>query len=121
MLAWPKLPLTPCPFSSNSALDQVKREHARFRLTDDHSVEVSYSGPTGFGVRGQAVGCRPKLEELGITSYVCKRLSDLAASLEKHVLGGENDVAERSQSSEAVLNNLVEFVSKFELAAKNPE
>jgi hypothetical protein len=99
----------------------VKREHARFRLSDDHSVEVSYSGPSGFGIRGQAVGCGPKLDELGITSAMCTRLSDLAASLENHLFGGKNDVAESNKTSEAVMNDLIDFIGKFELASKHPE
>lgn len=103
------------------ALVNVKKEHARLRLGDDHSMEVSYSGPSGFGIRGEAVGCRPKLEELGITSSTCTRLSELAQALETHLFGGKNDVAEANQTSEAVMNDLIDFTGKFELAAKHPE
>lgn len=108
-------------FAPDSALKKVKQEHARFRLSDEHSVELAYSGPSGFGIKGQAVGCRPKLDELGITSVMCTRLSELATSLENHLFGGKNDVSERNQASEAVMNDLIDFIGKFELAAKHPE
>jgi hypothetical protein len=84
-------------------------------------VEVSYSGPSGFGIRGKAVGCGPKLEEFGYTSEMYTRLSNLAGSLEQHLFGGKNDVAESNQTSEAVMNDLMDFISKFELASKHPE
>lgn len=104
-----------------AALARVKQEHAKFRLSDDHSVEASYSGPTGFGLGGQAVGCRPKLEEFGITSVSCTRLENLAKSLENHLFGrNESDKADRT-TGEAAMSDLVDLIGRFALAAKHPE
>lgn len=100
---------------------KIKEEHSRMHLSDDHSVEVSYSGPSGFGIRGEAVGCRPKFEELGITAQYCNKVFDLAHSLEFHLSGETSDVAEEDTTNEAVLKDLVGIIGRFHLAAKHPE
>jgi hypothetical protein len=106
-------------FERSPGLEKVKQEHAKFRLADDHPVEVTYHGPTGHGFKGKAIGCAPMLEELGITPEICARLSDFAQSMESHLFGSDSEDEDRA--GQAVLNDLLNVVSRFELASKNPE
>lgn len=99
---------------ATTVLANVKTEHERFRLPDDHSIEVLYKGPTGFGLRGEAIGCKPALKDLNVSPERSKQLNDYAISFENHLFG-EDSV------SDAILNNLVSLVGRFELAANAPE
>ena len=109
-------------FQASPGLEKVKRDHSRFKLSDDHAEEIVYRGPSGFGLKGEAVGCLPLLQDLGITSTMCTRLNVLAQSLESHLFGGRNDGdGEEDKSGEAVLNDLIGILSKLEIASKNPE
>lgn len=106
-------------FETGAGLNKVKQEHTRFRLQDDHAVEVVYSGPTGFGLKNKAVGCGPELAKLGITAQQCTTMVAFAQSLENHLFGKSDGSAD--PASEAAMNNLVEILSRFELASKDPE
>jgi hypothetical protein len=106
-------------FETGPAVEKIKQDHVRYKLQDDHVVEISVSGPTGFGLKNKAVGCGPKLVELGITAEQCKRMSCLAQSLENHLFG-KSDV-ESDPASEAAMNNLNDIMSRFELASRSPE
>jgi hypothetical protein len=92
----------------------VKNEHSRFHLADDHEVEVKYSGPTGYGLKGEAVGCAPLMTELGITPEICSRLLTLSEALESHLFRELNE-------SDAVLRDLTKVIECLSLAARNPE
>jgi hypothetical protein len=92
----------------------VKTEHERYHLSDDHGVEVKYSGPTGYGIRGQAVGCAPLLTELQITSAICESLEELAEALESHLTS-------KDREPDLALRDVASVYAKLALAAKNPE
>lgn len=73
-----------------------------------------YSGPTGFGLRGEAVGCASILQQLELSHEKCTRLSECAVSLENHLFGDDN-------VNDTALDDLVSLCGRFELAAKAPE
>ena len=106
---------------SSPGLEKVKQEHKKFKLLDDHAVEVAYQGPSGYGYKGEAVGCAPMLQELGITSALCSRLSECAEALESHFFSGDSETQTEDVAGEAVLNDLISLISRFEVASKNPE
>ena len=108
-------------FEISPGLEKVKQEHEKFKLMDDHTVEVTYQGPTGYGFKGEAIGCAPMLKELGITPELCARLNDSAESLESHLFSGDSDNQSDEATGEAVLNDLISLTSRFEVASKNPE
>eukprot|EP00980_Cylindrotheca_fusiformis_P001399 scaffold345_cov134-Cylindrotheca_fusiformis.AAC.10 len=101
-------------FETSPGLQKVISEHSRYKLQDDHEVEVKYSGPTGYGLRGEAVGCAPLLDELQITPSACEKLEGFAEALESHLSrnGEDPDQAIRDVSSVFV---------KLALASKKPE
>lgn len=107
--------------SFHLGLERVKREHARFRLGDDYSLEVSYHGPSGYGLRGEAVGCEPILHNLEISPELCRRLHDKATSLENHLFGGEMEPSQDELLGQKSFKEVVDFIGQFEMAAKNPE
>lgn len=99
-------------------LEKIKSEHEKFKLADDHTVEVKYSGPTGVGLKGETVGCLPLLEELQATNSQCEVLANQAEALESHLSRKER---EAESEYDATLMDVVDLVKKFALAAKNPE
>jgi hypothetical protein len=83
---------------------------------DDHEEEISYDGPTGWGLRGKPVGCNPFLERLGITKDECANLLELAISMEQEMFGGKQDgqVEQTGQGDASnVLTILIELLSKL--------
>lgn len=92
----------------------MKAEHSRFHLPDDHEVEVKYSGPSGWGFKGEAVGCAPLLKELGITPQTCSRLLTLCEALESHIFS-------KLKQNDAILKDVTTFLERLSLAAKNSE
>ena len=58
------------------------------------------------------------LNDMGITSETV-RLSDFANSMETHLSGGDN--GDDEHAGDSVLNDLINIISRLELAAKNPE
>lgn len=92
----------------------MKTEHAKYHLPDDHEVEVKYSGPTGFGIQGEAVGCAPLLKELQITRSICEKLEALAEAL-------ESQMTRKHEEPDQALKDVAGVFAKLALAASQPE
>ena len=99
-------------------LEKIKSEHKKYGLSDDHEVEVKYSGPSGYGLKGETVGCLPLLKELQATSSQCEVLASQAEALESHFSRKENN---SDSESNTILVEVVDLMNKFSLAAKTPE
>ena len=106
-------------FERSPGFQRVKQEHIRYHLSDNHAVEVAYYGPTGFGFKGEAIGCARILNELGLSHEVCSHLSELATSMQAHLFGGSSE--EENHAGQTALDNSVSLLSRLELASKNPE
>lgn len=99
-------------------LEKVKSEHTKSSLPDDHAVEVMYSGPSGYGIQGKAVGCAKMLNELQATKPKCEALLNQAEALESHLT--RKAMKSNSESDSALLEVLSLF-QKFAFAARSPE
>jgi hypothetical protein len=104
-------------FENGSGRQKLERDYRKFHNTpDDHQEEISYDGPTGWGLRGKPVGCNPFLERLDITKDECANLLELAISMEQEMFGGKQDgqVEETGQGDASnVLTILIELLSKL--------
>eukprot|EP00536_Pseudo-nitzschia_multiseries_P011847 jgi/Psemu1/260170/estExt_Genewise1Plus.C_4270011 len=115
-------------FESSPGRQNLEDEYKKYHNTPDtHEIELSYDGPTGYGIKGAAVGCQPFLSQLGITKEDCAKKLELALSLEQSLFGGnsESDEAIIDGSAKAdtsnVLTTLIELLSKLVTATENPE
>jgi hypothetical protein len=104
-------------FESSPARTKLGIDYQRFHnIPDDHEVELTYDGPTGFGLKGVPVGCTPFLDRLGTTKEECSQLLHLALSMEQSMFGGSQQDASTDQadaSTSNVLTVLVELLSKL--------
>ncbi len=106
-------------FETNPGRTKLENDYKKFRTPDNHEVELSYDGPTGYGIKGAAVGCQPFLTRLGITKEKCARLLEYALSMEQTLFGGksEGDDSDDKQNvvgeSSNVLTVLVELLTKL--------
>ena len=107
-------------FETSPGRTKMEADYKKYHNTpDNHEVELSYDGPTGFGIKGSAVGCQPFLTRLGITKERCARLLEFALSLEQTLFGGKSEDKNANQSENAVgessnvLTVLVELLSKL--------
>ena len=96
-------------------LEKIKAEHHKYPLSDDHEVEVKYSGPTGYGMKGEAIGCAPFLKELGISSGLLSHLTNYAQSLESHLFNSQSD------EDHGILSEVIKVIERLKLASENPE
>jgi hypothetical protein len=107
-------------FETSPGREKLESDYKRYHNTpDNHEVELSYDGPTGYGIKGAAVGCQPFLTRLGITKEKCSQLLELALSMEQKLFGGNSESDDTDQTdnvtgdSSNVLTVLVEMLSKL--------
>jgi hypothetical protein len=105
-------------FENSPARNKLGSDYQRFHnIPDNHEVELSYDGPTGYGLLGRPVGCKPFLERLGLTKENCSELLHLALSMEQSMFGGDQGGATSSDQQDASSSNaltiLVEILSKL--------
>jgi hypothetical protein len=107
-------------FETSPGRQKLENDHKKYHNTpDNHEVELSYDGPTGYGIKGAAVGCQPFLTRLGITKKKCSQLLELALSMEQTLFGGNSEGDDTNQTdnvtgdSSNVLTILVEMLSKL--------
>ena len=107
--------------SANGAID----EHDQYHSPDDKHFEVTFDGPTGYGIGGRAVGCKPFFDKMGFTETQFAKLSEFAKELESR-LGGNiesdgNDSFLAMRRNNTLLSLLNAFVTKFLMAIRKPE
>jgi hypothetical protein len=113
-------------FDNSATKSNMKVEYQKYHnISDDHEEELSYSGPTGWGLKGTPVGCQPFLTELGLTSDQMDDLLLEALSLEESISGGSGDTDNtayamsintgKDPSNANNLTLLVELISKVTL------
>lgn len=108
--------------SSFTGLEKIKAEHKKWGLLDDHEVEIKYSGPSGYGIQGKAVGCSSLLNELQITESKFQALSKQVEALESHLVEAHNSRKDKdAEFDPTALLDAVSFFQKFALASKSPE
>lgn len=107
-------------FETSPGREKLENDYKKYYNTpDNHEVELSYDGPTGYGIKGAAVGCQPFLTQLGITKEKCSQLLELALSMEQKLFGGNSESDDTNQTdnvtgdSSNVLTVLVEMLSKL--------
>ena len=108
-------------FANSPGRTKLEEDYRKYRNTpDNHEIELSYDGPTGYGIKGKAVGCQPFLTQLGITNEQCAELLEYALSMEQKLFGGKSDDDNANQpgnvvgESSNVLTILVELLSKLQ-------
>ena len=102
---------------NNGAAAKI-RDYQRYHTPDDKEFEVTYYGPTGYGLNGKPVGCKPFFDKFRTTSG--DKLVEYASAVESQ-LGGDKQTESSGGRSTALLDRLVEFVTKFSFAMKSPE
>ncbi len=107
-------------FANSPGRTKLEDDYRKYHNTpDNHEIELSYDGPTGYGIKGEAVGCQPFLTQLGVSNDQCERLLEYALSMEQKLFGGKSDDDNTKQSgnvvgeSSNVLTILVELLSKL--------
>jgi len=106
-------------FESSPGRQKFEKEYMKYRNTpDNHEIELSFDGPTGYGIKGAAVGCQPFLTRLGITKEECARLLEFAVSMEQELFGGkskdgDSNLDDDTSGATNVLADLVDLLSKL--------
>jgi len=102
----------------NKGADAAIREWRKFHSPDDKEFEVTYDGPTGMGVGGKAVGCKPFFDRLQLRQGELEQVVAYAEALSEHVRGRSEDQGERSMNQ---MDRLLELVVKFSAASQKAE
>ena len=102
----------------NKGADAAIREWRKFHSLDDKEFEVTYDGPTGMGVGGKAVGCKPFFDRLQFRQGELEQVVAYAEALSEHVRSRSEEQGERSMNQ---MDRLLELVAKFSAASQKPE
>jgi len=104
----------------DSGAQKAIREWKRFRSPDDTSFETCYYGPTGHGVRGQAVGCDPFFDEIpypdGFVEHSADVLLEDINCIQSYISGKVT-----LQRYAGPIDGLADLVAKLSLAKERPE
>lgn len=104
-------------------------DYRRFNTPDNAEFEVSYSGPSGHGVRRngkqEALGCQPFLESLKLSDHEVTQMLEYAIAMESHVKGNssqrEGDGTNDKGGGKSTFDLLLGLLSTFSLATQTPE
>jgi hypothetical protein len=96
-------------------------EHEKFHTADDTKFEATYDGPTGYGLGGKPVGCRPFFEKEEMSNTDFELLTKHSEAFETHVSGSERDTEGESTRTSTVVDNLMNLISKCSRARKLSE
>ena len=110
------LSLLPTPFVGGGA-QKALAEWRKYRCSDDKEFDMNVAGPTGYGVRGKAVGCKPFFERLNGT-YSLEVLLKHTEDIGEVVHGQENHLQEKHGGH---LDKLAELLSVISHAQKHTE
>ena len=102
----------------NKGADAAIREYRKFHSPDDKAFQVTYDGPTGMGVGGKAVGCKPFFDRLQFRQGELEQVVAYAEALSEHVRSRSEEQGERSMNQ---MDRLLELVAKFSAASQKPE
>ena len=102
----------------NKGADAAIREWRKFHSPDDKEFEVTYDGPTGTGVGGKAVGCKPFFDRIQLRHGELEQVVAYAEALSEHVRSRSEEQGERSMNQ---MDRLLELVVKFAAASQKPE
>jgi len=105
-----------CQFPEANVIEEYRKN--RFKFTDDYEFELDYFGPKGHGIGGRAVGCKPFFQQIMFSDKDGEVLVTNTDLLDKHLRSNMND---DSEALNALLDRLVEFVSRFCFASKQSE
>lgn len=112
-------------FENSPEPEKLEEEYTRYKnISHDHAIERSFDGPTGHGLRGKPVGCKPFFTKLGLgnsNSDYFDRLLHYAISFEKRAFGEGQNTSLAGQEQSNVLSRLLDLVSKLNKAAESPE
>jgi Rad3-related DNA helicase len=102
-------------FEKSTQLEKLQMEYERYHnIPDDHEIELSYDGPTGYGRKGVPSGCKSLFDELRITEQECSRLLNRCESLESAMFGNKEDSESQPDPSQSnTMSSFVGLLSKF--------
>jgi Rad3-related DNA helicase len=99
---------------AQGAINEWQRFH---NIPDDKEFEIEYFGPTGYGVKRKAVGCKLFFDRLRQFGFIDNDiLLRYAKELENEIVGNE---AGRMETN--LCDRLIELVSKLTYAMTSPE
>lgn len=105
-------------FEQHGGAQRALEEWERYKTPDTQSFELTYDGPSGHGVNGKAIGCKPFFDRLEIRSAQREQLCKYAEEMSQYVSEGEGYDATLRR---AAFENMVDFVNKITLAAEHPQ
>lgn len=105
----------------NNGAEAALREYRKFHTPDDREFEAQYFGPSGSGLGGKAVGCKPFFDQLRSPDIgKGNKLLRYAKALDNHN-GGEKEASEEAREASAVNDCLVDLITKLSVAIESPE
>jgi len=105
-------------FEENGGAKKALEDWEKFHTPDTQSFETSYFGPSGHGVRGQSIGCKPFFDRLDIRPEQGEKLCTYAEEMFKLVVDGE---AHETTFVRPAFEKMVDLVKKLCLASTEPQ
>jgi hypothetical protein len=102
-------------FEQSGGAKKVLEEWERFHTPDSKSFELTYDGPSGYGLGGKAVGCKTFFEKVKVDTVQSERLRTSAETMER--IGRE----QKDSKFATIFENMVDVVSKLTLAMEEPQ
>jgi hypothetical protein len=102
-------------FEQSGGAKKVLEEWERFHTPDSKSFEMTYDGPSGYGLAGKAVGCKTFFEKVKVDITNSERLRRSAETMER--IGRE----QKESKFATIFEKMVDVVSKVTLAMEEPQ
>ena len=100
-------------------------DYHRFRTPDEKEFEMTYHGPTGYGIGGKSIGCMRFFQNLNFSKEKLSKLSEFGDALDSYV-GGSTDADDHQSFIEqrkgsTMVTRVCELISKLLVASKKSE
>ena len=100
-------------------------EYQRFRTPDDKEFEMTYHGPTGYGIGGKSIGCMRFFQNLNFSKEKLSQVNEFCHAFDSYV-GGNTDADDHQSFIEqrkgsTMATRVHELISKLLVASKKSE
>jgi hypothetical protein len=102
-------------FEESGGAKKVLEEWERFHTPDSKSFEMTYDGPSGYGLAGKSVGCKTFFEKVKVDTAYSEKLRNFAEIMER--IGREQEKSKYAN----IFEKMVDAVSKLTLAMEEPQ
>lgn len=102
-------------FEQSGGAKKAIEEWERFHTPDSKSFEMTYDGPSGYGLAGKSVGCKTFFEKVKVDIANSEKLRRCAETME--MLGRE----QKDPKYATIFEKMVDVVSKVTLAMEEPQ